>query len=173
MSPPRLILVGRVAGAHGVRGEVKITAYTDDPLALTRYGALLREDGSPALSLTSGRVAKGGIVARVAGVESRDQAEALRGLRLFVARDVLPAPDEDEYYLTDLIGLEALSPDGAPIGTVKSVQNFGAGDLLEIAPADGSATWWLPFTKEAVPEVNLPAGRLTAVRPPETEEEET
>lgn len=168
----RLILVGRVAGAFGVRGELKVSTYTDDPLAVTRYGALLREDGSPAIVLTGGRVAKHGVVARSPGVETRDQAEALRGLRLFVSRDALPEPeDEDEYYLTDLVGLTARDPAGAEIGVVKSVQNFGAGDLLEIAPSDGTATWWLPFTREAVPDVRIPDGWLTAVRPAEVEVE--
>ena len=164
----RLILVGRVAGAFGVKGEVRITSYTEDPVALMRYRALLRTDGSAALTLTGGRAHGGGLVARAKEVATREEAEALRGLELFVPRDVLPDTDEDEFYLADLIGLAAVSPDGAALGRVKSVQNFGAGDLLEIAPDEG-ATWWLPFTREAVPEVRIADGVVVAVRPAESE----
>ena len=163
-----LILVARVAGAFGVKGEVRLTAYTADPMALLDYKNLKREDGSTGLTVLSGRPAKGGFVGRVAEVETREQAEALRGLQLFVPRESLPEPDEDEFYLTDLIGLVVVSPDGEPLGRVKSVQDFGAGDLLEIQPAQG-ATWYLPFTKEAVPEVRLAEGKLVGVAPEETE----
>jgi 16S rRNA processing protein RimM len=163
-----LILVGRVAGAFGVKGEVRVTAYTAEPLALLDYKALRREDGSPGLTLTSGRAAKGGIVARAAEVETREQAEALRGLRLYVPRDVLPAPDDDEFYVTDLIGLAVETPAGEPLGRIKAVQDFGAGDLLEIQPPEG-ASWYLPFTREAVPDVRLAEGKVVAVRPEEVE----
>lgn len=165
----RLILVGRVAGAFGVKGELRITSYTEDPMALVRYRVLLREDGSPVLTLSAGRPVKGGLVCRAAEVPTREAAEALRGLRLHVARESLPPPeDEDEFYLTDLIGLAAETPQGEPLGRVKSVQDFGAGDLLEIQPPDG-ATWWLPFTKDAVPEVRIADGKIVAVPPEETE----
>jgi 16S rRNA processing protein RimM len=164
----RLILVGRIAGAFGVKGELRIASYTEDPMALTRYRVLLREDGSKALTLTGGRPVKGGLVARAQEVPDRNVAEALRGLRLFVPREALPPPDEDEFYLADLIGLAAEALDGARLGTIKSVQDFGAGDLLEIQPESG-ASWWLPFTKEAVPEVRLADGKIIAVRPEETE----
>ena len=164
--PSRLILVGRVAGAFGVKGEVRITSYTDDPAALVRYRELRREDGSPGLTLTGGRPHKGALVARAKEIATREGAEALRGLGLYLSRDVLPEPDEDEFYLADLIGLQAVDPAGAEIGRIKSVQNFGAGDLLEIAPANGP-TWWLPFTKEAVPQVRIADGVVVAVRPRE------
>ena len=164
-----LVLVGRVAGAFGVRGEVRITAYTAEPLALLDYRTLRREDGSPGLTLTSGRAAKGGIVARAAEVETREQAEALRGLRLYVPRAALPEPDEDEFYVTDLIGLALQTPDGEPLGRIRSVQDFGAGDLLEVQPPEGGATWYLPFTREAVPEVRIADGVVVAVKPEETE----
>jgi len=164
----RLILVGRVAGAFGVKGEVKITSYTDDPVALVRYRELTREDGSPGLTLTGGRAHKGALVGRAKEIATREEAEALRGLALYIARDALPPPDEDEFYLADLIGLRAVGPDGAELGRIKSVQNFGAGDLLEIAPPSGP-TWWLPFTKEAVPEVRIADGVVVAVRPAEAE----
>jgi len=164
----RLLLVGRVAGAFGVRGELRITTYTEDPAALLRYRDLRREDGGPALTLIAGRAQKGALVARAREVADRDQAEALKGLALYVPRSVLPAPDEDEFYLADLIGLRVVAPDGAELGRVKSVQNFGAGELLEIAPP-GAATWYLPFTKEAAPEVKIAEGLIVAVRPAETE----
>ncbi|MFN3583434.1 ribosome maturation factor RimM [Phenylobacterium sp.] len=163
-----LILVGRVAGAFGVRGEVRITSFTADPLALLDYRELKREDGSPGLTLLSGRPAKGGLVVRAREVETREQAEGLRGLRLYIPRDILPEPDEDEFYVTDLIGLSVETPEGEPLGRVKHVQDFGAGDLLEIEPPEG-ASWYLPFTREAVPEVRIAEGRIVAVRPEEVE----
>ncbi|HEX5379420.1 MAG TPA: ribosome maturation factor RimM [Phenylobacterium sp.] len=160
----QLLLVAQVGGAHGVRGEVKITTFTADPMALAGYKALMRQDGSPALVITSARPAKSGIVARIRGVEDRNGAEALRGLKLFISRDVLPPADEDEYYLADLIGLTVETEAGAVLGKVKAVQDFGAGDLLEIQPPTG-ASWWLPFTREAVPHVRIGEGRLIASPP--------
>lgn len=164
-----LILVGRVAGAFGVKGEVRITSLTADPLAIGGYGTLLREDGSPALTLTGSRVSKGGVITRAEGVETRDQAEALRGLKLYIRRDVLPAvEEEDEYYVADLVGLSVRTADGEALGRVKSVHDFGAGDLLEIEPLTGPS-WWLPFTRQAVPEVRMADRVIVAVKPDETE----
>jgi 16S rRNA processing protein RimM len=166
----RLIQVAVVGGAFGVRGEVRITTYTDDPMAIAEYRDLLRQDGSAALTVLSARPAKAGVVARVKEIATPEQADALRGLKLFVARDALPpTEDEDEFYLADLIGLSIESPAGEMIGKVKDVHNFGAGDLLEVTPAGGGPTWWLPFTREAVPEVRIGEGRIVAVRPEETE----
>ena len=169
MPADRLLAVGRVAGAFGVRGEVRISTFTEEPLALARFGALKRQDGSPGLTITTAREAKGGLICRCDGVETKEQADALRGLRLFVLRDALPEPDEDEFYLADLIGLDVVDPVGTPVGKIKSVQDFGAGDILEIIPAEGGATWYLPFTREAVPEVRIAEGRIVAVRPAEVE----
>lgn len=159
--PDRLILIGRVAGAFGVRGEVRITAYGEDPMALVTYGELKREDGSPALTLLSARPVKAGVVGRAEGIDSKDAADALRGLRLFVPRSALPPPEEDEFYLADLIGLEARGPEGGLLGEVTAVHDFGAGDVLEIKPAEG-ASWMLPFTRDAVPEVRVADGWLSA-----------
>lgn len=167
MSNDRLIAVGRVAGAFGVRGEVRITTFTQEPLALARFGELKRQDGSPGLTLLSAREAKGGVICRCPGIETKEQADALRGLRLFIPREALPAPDEDEFYLADLIGLAAVTPEGETLGAIKSVQDFGAGDILEITPAGGGPTWYLAFTRDAVPQVDIAAGRLTIVRPTE------
>jgi len=166
--PDKLIQVARVAGAFGVRGELRITTFTEDPMSLAAFKALLRQDGSPGLTLTSARPVKGGVVARAKEVETREQAEILRGLNLFIPRDALPAPEEDEFYLTDLIGVVVETPQGERLGEVKSVQDFGAGDLLEVQPASGPS-WWLPFTRDNVPEVKLAEGRLIAVPPEETE----
>jgi 16S rRNA processing protein RimM len=166
----RFIQVAVVGGAFGVRGEVRITTYTEDPQAIARYRDLLRQDGSPALTVLSARPAKAGVVARVKDVTTPEQADALRGLKLYVPREALPVTeDEDEFYLADLIGLAVETPAGEVLGTVRDVHNFGAGDLLEIAPAAGGPTWWLPFTREAVPEVRIGEGRIVAVRPEETE----
>lgn len=171
MTDQNLILVAQVAGGFGVKGEVRVTAWTADPMALLDYGPLLRADGTVGLTLTSGRPEKTAIVGRAKEIATKEQADALRGLKLFVPRDRLPPPDdEDEFYLTDLIGLTARDADDRLIGTVKSVPNFGAGDMLEIAPSEGGPTWYLPFTREAVPEVRLTDGWLRAVRPAEVDE---
>lgn len=164
-----LILVGRVAGAFGVRGEVRITSYTEEPTALLDYKTLLRESGAPGLTLTAGRAAKGVVVARAKEVATREEAEALRGLKLYIPRAALPEPEEDEFYVADMVGLDVVTLEGDLLGQVKSVRDFGAGDLLEVQPQGGGESWWLPFTKEAVPEVQMDAGRIVAVRPDEVE----
>jgi 16S rRNA processing protein RimM len=170
MASARLIQVAVVGGAFGVRGEMRITTYTEDPMALVRYRDLLREDGAPALTVLSARPAKTGVVAKVKEVATPEAADALRGLKLFVPRERLPEPqDEDEFYLADLIGLAVETTAGEPLGRVKAVQNFGADDLLEIQPPAGGPTWWLPFTRQAVPEVRLAEGRIVADPPPEVE----
>ena len=168
----RLILVGQVGGGFGVRGEVRVTAFTADPLALTAYGPLLRADGSVGLTLTSARPDKNGVVGRAKEIATKEEADALRGLKLHVPRDRFPEPEEDEFYLTDLIGLQARDGEDAVIGVVKAVQNFGADDMLEIAPAAGGPTGYLPFTRDAVPEVRTADGWLRALRPNEVGERE-
>ncbi len=168
----RLILVGQIGGGFGVRGEVRVTAFTADPLALTAYGPLLRADGTVALTLTSTRPDKAGVVGRAKEIATKEEADALRGLKLHVPRDRFPEPEEDEFYLTDLIGLQARDGEDAVIGVVKAVQNFGADDMLEITPAAGGPTWYLPFTRDAVPEVRTADGWLRALRPNEVGERE-
>jgi 16S rRNA processing protein RimM len=168
----KLILVAQVAGGFGVKGEVRVTAYTAEPKTLLSYGVLLRADGSPGLTLMSGRAEKSAVVGRAKEIATKEEADALRGLKLYIPRDRLPEPDEDEFYLTDLVGLKARDPAGAVLGTVKSVQNFGADDMLEIAPAAGGPTWYLPFTREAVPELHIADGWVLAVRPVEVGERE-
>ena len=168
----RSVLVGRVAGAFGVRGEIRITAYTEDPLALLRYRVLTREDGAPALTLQTARAVKGAVIGRAAEVSTKEAADALRGVRLYVSREALPPPEEDEFYLADLIGLDAATPDGALLGQVKAVHNFGAGDVLELDPGHGGPTRLIPFTRDAVPEVKLAEQRLVVIPPLEIGERE-
>ncbi len=169
MSEPNLILVARVAGAFGVRGEVRLTAYTAEPMALLDYRDLKRENGAPALTLTAARPHKGGVVARAEEIATREEAEAMKGLRLYIPRTALPPPeDEDEYYLVDLIGLSVETLQGEPLGVVRTVQDFGAGDLLEMQASEG-ASWWLPFTRETTPEVRLAERKIIVVPPAEAE----
>lgn len=172
MPDSKLILVGRVAGAFGVKGEVRVSAYTADPKALLGFKALLREDGSPGVTLLSGRPHKDGIVGRIREIATKEEADALRGLRLFVPREALPEPEEDEFYLADLIGLLVVTPEGKALGTVKAVQDFGAGDILEIDPGKGAATWYLPFTRDCVPTVDIAGGKVVGVRPAEVNEKD-
>lgn len=160
----QLLLVAQIGGAHGVRGEVKVTTFTADPMALAQYRDLRRQDGSPGPAIASARPTKGGLVCKIKSVDDRNGAEALRGLKLFITRDALPEPDEDEFYLADLIGLAVETLTGESLGVVKTVQDFGAGDLLEIQPR-GGASWWLPFTKDAVPHVRIAEGKVIADPP--------
>ena len=171
LDPSRLIRVGRVAGAFGVKGEVRITAYTEEPSTLLDHKALLKNDGSSALTILSGRPHKDAILARVKEFATKEEADALRGLDLYIPRAVLPEPEEDEFYLTDLFGLAAVTPEGEPLGKVRTVRDFGAGDVLEIQPETGPS-WWIAFTREAVPEVRVAKGEIVVVRPPETSENE-
>lgn len=165
MDPQRRILVGAIAGAHGVRGVVRVKSFTADPRAIAGYGALSDEQGGRRIELTLVGSAKDALLARIAGVDSREAAEALRGLRLYVDRAALPEPeDPEEFYVADLIGLGAEAPDGAPLGRVAAVENYGAGDLVEIARPDGG-TLIVPFSRQAVPVVDL-AGRRVVVDPP-------
>lgn len=167
----KLVLVGQVGGAFGVRGEVKITAFTGDAMALVAYSPLLRADSSVGLTLTGARPDKKGVVARAKEITTKEQADALRGLKLYVPRERLPEPDEDEFYLTDLVNLQVRDASGEVLGKVKSVQNFGAGDILEIAPAGGGQTWYLPFSKAAVPELHIADGWLLAEIPADDDTE--
>ncbi len=172
MNARKLVLVGRVAGAFGVRGEMRITAYTQNPLALAGYGALLRRDGAAALTIGAARAAKGGVIARAAEITTKEAADALRGLDLYVRRDVLPpTEDEDEFYLTDLIGLSVRTVAGTPWASVKAVHDFGAGDVVELDAGPGRPTQFYAFTRDVFPEVDLDGGYLVFVPPAEIEPE--
>ena len=162
------ICVARIGAAHGVRGAVKLWTFTEDPLAVKQYGPLVTKDGGRHFEVTSAREAKGHLVATLKGVATREDAERLNGIELYVARDKLPATPEDEYYHADLIGLEAVTPANEPLGRVIAIHNFGAGDIIEIAPPHGP-TVLLPFTNAVVPSVDLAAGRVVIELPEEIE----
>ncbi|PWR22088.1 ribosome maturation factor RimM [Zavarzinia compransoris] len=160
---PGYVCVGAVAGAHGIRGEVKVKPFTEDPMAVGGYGPVLTSKGLT-LELQPLRVQGTAVVVRIDGVDDRNKAEALRGQRLYVPRAVLPEPDEDEFYHADLLGLPVLDGAGTRLGTVAAIQDFGAGDMIEVA-FDGGGSAFLPFTREVVPGVDLKAGHLVAVPP--------
>ncbi len=160
-----LICVGTVGGAFGVRGEVRLKSFCAHPEAIETYAPLLTEDGSRSFTVALIGSIQNGFTARLGGVETKEQADALKGLRLYARRDQLPSLPDDEFYHADLIGLPVLDPGGTELGRVRSVQNHGAGDLLEIHGPDLSDSILLPFTRENVPTVDLAAGRLIADLP--------
>lgn len=165
------IAVGRFGAPHGVRGEIRIKSYTADPLAIAGYRELQDRSGARKFRITNARHVKDDIlVARVAGCADRTAVEALVNEELFIARAQLPAPEEDEFYLNDLIGLEARLRDGTRYGRIANVHNFGAGDILEI-DTGAAETAMLPFTKVAVPEVYMEAGYIVVDPPAEIEGE--
>jgi len=158
--------MGVVGAPHGVRGATRVKSFTDPPEAIATYGALEDESGMRRFTLRVAGAAKGDgmVIAQLSGVADRDQAEALRGLRLYAPRAALPATAEDEFYHADLVGLAAALEDGTPLGTVIAVHDFGAGDMIEIAPAKGQPVL-VPFTRAAVPVVDIAGGRVV-VDPP-------
>jgi 16S rRNA processing protein RimM len=162
------ICIARIGAAHGVRGAVKLWTFTEDPLAVKQYGPLVTKDGARSFEVASAREAKGHLVATLKGIATREEAERLNGLELYIAREKLPATEEDEYYHADLIGLAAVTPANEPLGRVTAIHNFGAGDIIEIAPAHG-ATMLLPFTNAVVPTVDLAGGRVVIELPEEVE----
>ncbi|MDB5565863.1 MAG: rRNA processing protein RimM [Tardiphaga sp.] len=165
------ICVARIGAPHGVRGAVKLWTFTEDPFAVLDYGPLVTKDGARAFEVADAREAKGHLVATLKGVASREDAERLTGVELYISRDKLPETDDDEYYHADLIGLAAVDAAGAPIGRVIAIHNFGAGDIIEIAPPDGP-TLLLPFTNAVVPTVDLKAGRVVIEMPAEIDGED-
>jgi 16S rRNA processing protein RimM len=162
------ICIARIGAAHGVRGAVKLWTFTEDPLAVMQYGALATRDGTRKFEIATAREAKGHLVATLKGIATREDAERLNGVELYIARDKLPTTTEDEYYHADLIGLAAVTPANEPLGRVIAIHNFGAGDIIEIGPADG-ATMLLPFTNAVVPSVDLEGGRVLIELPDEIE----
>ena len=165
MDRPR-VCVGAIAGAHGVRGQVRIAAFTADPDDLMAYGPVRDEAGSRRFEITVVGRSRGQMIARVAGIGDRDAAEALKGIRLYVDRAALPATAADEFYHADLIGLAVVDRAGKSLGTIGAVHDFGAGDVLEIAPAEGPSVL-VRFTREAVPEVDLKGGKVVVELPPD------
>ena len=164
----RPIVVGRIGAAHGIKGEVRVKSFTAAPMDLAAYSPLEAADGRR-FTVTAARPVGASpdmLVVRFQGVGDRSAAEALNGLDLSVPRDRLPEPEADEFYHADLIGLAAVTPGGAPLGTIVAVPNYGAGDLLEIAPPKGP-TMLVPFTRAVVPEIDLTARRVVVAPPAE------
>ena len=162
------VCVGAIAGAFGVRGEVRLKSFCTVPEDIAGYGTLTREDGSGGWQVRLTRPVAGGLGAHLSGVATREAAEALRGTTLWVPRSALPALPDDEFYHADLIGLPVFDPGGAPLGRVRAIFDHGAGDIVEVE-GGASGTLLLPFTRAVVPTVDLAAGRIVA-DPPEADE---
>ena len=158
------VCVGAIAGAFGVRGEVRLKSFCAEPQDIATYGPLITENGAKTFDVTLVRPVKNGFAAKLSGVRSKEAADALKGTRLYADRDALPELPDDEFYHADLIGLEAVDTGGAPRGTVHAVHNHGATDLLELKA--GGGTVLVPFTLEVVPTVDLARGRII-IDPPE------
>lgn len=158
------ICVGAIAGAFGVRGEVRLKSFCAVPSDIADYGALTTEDGRQ-LAVTLTRSVKNGFAARLSGVTNKEAADALKGARLYVPRDRLPGLPDDEFYHADLIGMAVFDTGGTRLGDVRDVHNHGASDLLEIGGPDRKGTVLLPFTKAAVPTVDMATGRIIADPP--------
>lgn len=160
------VCLGAFAGAHGVKGEAKIKTFTEAPQNIAAYGVVETEDRVRRFALTFMRALKPDLaLVRALEITSREDAESLKGVRLYVGRDKLPSPDEDEFYLEDLIGMRAVDEAGDALGVVDAVYNFGAGDLLELKGIPGvNGVRLISFTKETAPEIDLAAGLITIRR---------
>lgn len=157
--------MARIGAAHGIRGEVRVKPFGDDPLSFTDYGPLVTQDGKRCFDVQKARIQKTVVITQFVGIKDRNQAEELNGIDLYVYRHQLPDPEEDdEFYHTDLTGLAVQDPFETPLGVLVAVQDFGAGDLLEIRPQAGK-TFYVPFTKAYVPSVNLENGVVTVDLP--------
>lgn len=164
------LLMGRIGAAHGIKGEVRITSFTAEPLALKDYGPLSTDRPGLVIEIENARATTNVLVARIKGVTDRNAAEKLNGVELFVDRDKLPSTDDDDdFYHADLIGLEARLMDGSVIGTVTAIPNYGASDLLEVRDARSGDTFLYPFTKTVVPEIRIADGYLVIEAPVDAE----
>lgn len=159
-----LAAVGVITGAHGIRGQVKIRSFTDVPLAITEYGALMNATGTKRYDIRIDGEGKTGLIASVKGVTDRNAAELLKGTELFVDKANIPTAAEDEFYYDDLIGMEVRDTQGNALGTVFALYNFGAGDIIEIRRAEGHKEMY-PFTLRNFPEVKLAEGHIVAELP--------
>lgn len=164
-----MICVGAIAGAFGVTGEVRLKSFCTEPTDIGSYGPLTSEDGAQVFKITLTRPVAGGLGAKIAGISTKEAADALRGTSLFVPRSKLPSLPDDEYYHADLIGLDAYDTGGVLLGKVSAVYNHGAGDILEISPVRHKSALLLPFTMAIVPNVDILAGRIVVNLPEETE----
>lgn len=166
------ILLGHISTAHGIRGEVLIKPLTEEPADIAAYGPLWDEAGERQFEITAARVTNKGVIARITGVGDRNAAEALRGTGLYIDRDQLPEPEADEIYHVDMIGMTAARADGSVVGEIVAVQNFGAGDLLEIRLAGKRRTEFVPFNDDFVPDIDFDVGRAVVIMPNETVDQE-
>lgn len=164
--PDDLITIGQIGGAFGVRGELRLKSFCAQPEAIADYGPYVLSTGERLETLVLTGQVKGGYSARMDGVATKEDADALKGVQIQVPRSALPALPDDEFYHSDLMGLAVVDTGGRVLGTVKAVHDHGAGDLLEIVAPGAPATVLLPFTRAAVPTVDLASGRLVA-DPPE------
>ena len=158
------MLLGDIGAAQGLKGEVRIRSFTAEPGDIVAYGPL-EDDQGRTVAIESLRATPKALIARIEGITTREGAEALTGTKLYVPRSRLLERDDEEWYHAELIGLDVVGRDGAPIGKIVAVHNFGAGDLLEISPASGGESLIVPFTEDSVPEVDIEAGRLILVPP--------
>ena len=165
----RTVCIARIGAAHGVRGAVRLWPFTQDPGAVTSFGPLQTQDGTRTFRIARLRAAKNHLVAEIEGITTREAAERLNGIELYAAREKLPATAADEFYHVDLIGLAAVSTAGVNLGDIIAVHNFGAGDIIEIAPAEGGATLMLPFSNAVVPSIDLAGGKALIDLPEEIE----
>lgn len=149
-----MVLMAKIGAAHGIRGEVRVKPFSDDPLSFTDYGVLTTRDGKLSFEVERARVQKTVVVTKFKEIKDRNRAEELNGVELFVSRDMFPEPEDDEFYYSDLNGLSVFDREGETLGKIVAVQDFGAGDLLEVRPPRGR-TFYVPFTKEFVPEISL------------------
>lgn len=154
------ICVGAIAGSFGVMGEVRLKSFCTDPEAIATYGPLSTEDGSRHFTIKLTRAVAGGLGARVSGISTKEEADALKGTSLYVAREKFPSLPEDEFYYADLIGLDAYDTGGAQLGRVLAIHNHGAGDLIEITGPGFKENLLLPFTRAAVPTIDLVVRRI-------------
>lgn len=154
------IIVGSFAGAFGVHGDVRLKSFCADPEAIADYTPLMRADGETITTIVIKGQTKGSLIARVDGVTTKEDADALRGMDLIAKRDQLPSLPDDEFYHTDLMGLTAYDTGGAELGRVKAVQSNGADDLLEIVSPAQKDSVLVPFTKKIVPTVDLVSRRI-------------
>jgi 16S rRNA processing protein RimM len=159
------ICVGAIAGSFGLQGEVRLKSFCSTPEAIATYGELTTEDGKRSFNVKLTRPVANGLGARLTGITTKEQADALKGTSLYADRTKLPSLPDDEYYHTDLIGMEVRDTGGAVIGTLQAVHNHGAGDLLEIMGPGMKTALLLPFTRAIIPTVDLAARRIVADLP--------
>lgn len=165
------VLIGEIGAARGLKGELRVTSYTEDPLSLKKYSPLTDEHGNR-YKVAAAQISKSHLLVRFAGIDSRDAADALRGTRLFVPRSALPPPEDEEWYISDLEGLDVCDLDDEKIGTVKSIHNYGAGDILEVLLDNNRQSLLVSFTQEEVPVVDIVNRRVVVSPLPEAKDDE-